>query len=131
MNCYLDLIHQFLSKIIDAIAFTQAFCNLWTKDRDALYAQRSNWTQRYDLELQEALRRKEISSDEFSERFYTLFGLDTEDKIAFAEMTDAIFSSCSAFEPDDAMRDEHMCTEGQLRACVSEELQKYEHKYNH
>lgn len=77
--------------------FCSLFTDLWMQLRDEKEHLRETWPERYDLQLQEAFRRNELSAEEFSRRFNALWHISELDPLF--DVINEVHSACSIFNP--------------------------------
>jgi hypothetical protein len=94
---YINLIQQLLEFEIDSELFCDTFFKVRREDRKMDDAKIESWPERYDLQLIEALKREEITKEEFSQRWTNLWGY--KDYVHLEEMLDQIFTSCDCYRP--------------------------------
>jgi hypothetical protein len=94
---YINLIQQFLKFEINSETFCDTFFKLRREDRKIYDAKIESWSERYDLQLIEALKQEKITKEEFSQKWAELWGY--KDYVYFEEMLDQIFTSCDCYTP--------------------------------
>ncbi len=118
---FLDLMSQFLEQQIYAETFCTHFMELWTQNRDIMYARKLTWSEPHDEKLIASFQCGEITDKEFSEKFALLWGY--EDALPLQNMIDAVHSVCSVFRPVPTFSWE--IDEDRLRLEVARELVSY------
>jgi hypothetical protein len=125
---YIQLIKRFCLQEISAEQFSGEYLALWEADRDEEDERMNTWTRRYDIELQDSLSKGMISQEEFTARWYDLWGI-TEIGAKKGDILNRIFTARNCFwadiTPDEVdpplVLDEHL-----LRKEVTALLQELE-----
>jgi len=110
---------DFLERRIEPEPFCIEFTQAWIKRRDQRLSKRDTWPERYDLALDDELRRGAISYEEFSAKWRELWGPDTP----FAETAAKIHSACAAYDPEPESK--YWIDEAELRRFVQQEMDLY------
>ncbi len=64
-DTFLNLINLFMERQMDVETFCDRFTKVWMRYRDAVSAKQLTWTERYDLKVQDDLKRGEITKEGF------------------------------------------------------------------
>jgi hypothetical protein len=123
---YLQMMCRFVQGAMNASTFVEQFFALRRQDGEREWALRSTWDKPYDQLLSAALKRGDISADEFAQQWDALFGWSKEHKVLL-KMLDRLFSACNDFVDDPALRTNpaREYDAEQLREFVAKELQEY------
>jgi predicted HicB family RNase H-like nuclease len=119
------LLTRFIFKEVPPTRFVPAFMKLWRENRDSQSEIKRTWKEPFDQELQAAFLRKEISSEDFTDRWMKLWGICSESDREFLEMIDRVFTACDVFREEPESKYE--LNENQLRAFVAEALSSFLH----
>ena len=98
---YAGLCRAFLRGDLAPADFQDRYLVLWRRDRDATYAQAEAWPERYDIILQRQLSAGEITGDEFSRRWYELWGVSAEE-VPRLQQIDQLMTAVNEFDSDPA-----------------------------
>lgn len=120
---FYTLILEFIISDMNAEQFVKKYMTIWKKKCEAQWTIKKTWPEPYDQQLFAAVRRKEISTEEFNERWNELWGEQSETEALFSDMTDRVFTACDVYreKPEAA----YEIDEKQLRAFVAQPLSSF------
>ena len=95
---FIDMIDQFLGHPGDPDTFCDGFTALWMRHRDEKEEVARTWLRPYDAELLDVLKRGEVTTAEFENRWTSLWGGSITWNVQ--GMIDRIHSACSVYSPE-------------------------------
>lgn len=121
---YMSLIHGFLRSEIPVERFVVSYMGMWEQDRDEERAEQTEEQRQRMLEAMEEFRGGSISSDEFTERFYSAWPpIDHE----YHGFLDRVFTASNQYTTvPELLAKGYYYTEEQLRDWLVDAVAEYE-----
>jgi hypothetical protein len=99
---YIELARRFVKGDIKGKTFVRRFFDMRRSDISKDEKVRDTWPERYDLQLADAFSRGDLTAEEFTRRWETLWGYGPKDK-PFLFFVEALFQDADSYEPDEEL----------------------------